>query len=55
MDENNYWYKDKIKREDKEQWARLRCGNIGRAFKKGYTEWSCRLCGHDLETLSHLL
>ncbi|CAG5089227.1 Protein of unknown function [Cotesia congregata] len=33
----NYWKDDKKRGEDKEQWARIRCGNIERAYKKGYT------------------
>ncbi|XP_044598890.1 uncharacterized protein LOC123275051 [Cotesia glomerata] len=53
-DEYNYWKEDKKRGEDKEQWARIRCGNIGRAYKKGYTEFECRLCKESLETLAHL-
>ncbi|CAD6235813.1 GSCOCG00007994001-RA-CDS [Cotesia congregata] len=44
----NYWKDDKKRGEDKEQWARIRCGNIGRAYKKGYTEWTCRLCEENI-------
>ncbi|KAH0548787.1 hypothetical protein KQX54_002354 [Cotesia glomerata] len=39
---------------DKETWARIRCGNIGRAGKKGYKDWSCRLFGGWVETLAHI-
>lgn len=38
----------------KETWARLRCGNVGRAGKKGFKSWSCRLCHAELETLEHV-
>lgn len=38
----------------KEVWARIRCGNVGRAQKKGYMEWGCRLCGTKEESLAHL-
>ncbi|CAG5099976.1 Protein of unknown function, partial [Cotesia congregata] len=45
----------KVKRKmDKETWARIRCGNVGRAGKKGYKDWSCRLCGGGEETLAHI-
>lgn len=43
------------KREEIRTWARLRCGNIGRADKKGYKEWICRLCNRERETLQHLV
>lgn len=36
-------------------WARMRCGNIGRAGNKGYTDVSCRLCGGEREDLEHIL
>lgn len=39
-------------RENKEIWARLRCGNYGRGQKKGYKEWECRLCRGGEETLA---
>ncbi|CAG5082181.1 Protein of unknown function [Cotesia congregata] len=51
----HYWKDDKKRGKDKEQWARIRCGNIGRAYKKGYTEWTCRLCEENMETLTHLI
>ncbi|KAH0548938.1 hypothetical protein KQX54_004536 [Cotesia glomerata] len=28
----------------KEVWARLRCGSIDRCFKKGFKDWTCRIC-----------
>lgn len=54
-EEDNYWKKDNVRGEDKEMWARIRCGNLGRAGKKGYRDWSCRGCGKEEETLIHLL
>lgn len=58
--EERYWGEKEAKIKDKECWARMRCGNIGRAFKKGYmkggeTHWDCRLCGYEWETLEHIL
>lgn len=55
VDKDHYWKKDKIKGEDKEVWARARCGNIERAGKKGLACWTCRACGEEKETLVHLL
>lgn len=43
------------KREENVTWARMRCGNVGRANKKGYKEWGCRLCNREDETLQHLI
>lgn len=50
-----YWDRKVNTKESKELWARIRCGNVGRAFKKGFKEWKCRLCFWEDETLSHLL
>lgn len=49
-----YWRTGGLDGWMKETWARLRCGNIGRAGKKGYRDWSCRLCRVELETLEHV-
>lgn len=54
-EEDNYWRKDYVRGEGKEMWARIRCGNIGRAGKKVYTDWSCRGSGQEEKTLIHLL
>ncbi|KAH0534622.1 hypothetical protein KQX54_005965 [Cotesia glomerata] len=40
-------------KEDKETWARLRCENVGRA-RKGFKDWSCRLCGGATENLEDI-
>lgn len=38
----------------KEQWARMRCGNIGRELGKGYRENKCRICEEGEENLGHV-
>ena len=37
-----------------EEWARLRCGNIGKVGKKGYEDWSCRICGKEDESINRI-
>lgn len=49
-----YWSQRGTSEKDKVQWARMRCGNIGRAGNKGYVEESCRLCGQGKEKLEHI-
>ncbi|KAI4475723.1 hypothetical protein M0802_015052 [Mischocyttarus mexicanus] len=50
-----YWAEEGIRCGDKEIWARLRCGSIGRAGKKGEKDWMCRVCQEEEETLEHLM
>ena len=50
-----YWGEKDVKLKDKEQWARMRCGNIGRAGNKGYMNVNCKLCGAVKENLKHIL
>ncbi|CAG5073385.1 Similar to mars1: Methionine--tRNA ligase [Cotesia congregata] len=52
---NNYWKRDNIRSEDKETWARLRCGNIWRDGKKGQNNWGCRICEKEQETIIHII
>ena len=40
--------------ELKEQWARLRCGNCGKAGKKGFNNQESELCGVEEEKLEHI-
>lgn len=40
-----YWDEKGTSSEEKEQWARLRCGNVGKAGNKGYKDTTCRICG----------
>lgn len=51
----DYWDKKVKIKENKEVWARIRCGCVGRAYKKGFKDWSCRLCNWGEETLTHLI
>lgn len=50
-----YWSEEGIGGGVKEVWARVRCGNLGRAGKKGEKDWKCRLCREHVETLEHLI
>ena len=38
----------------KEQWARVRCENIGEERKKGYINRDCGVCGIEEESLEHI-
>ena len=38
----------------KEEWARLRCGNIGKVGKEGYEDWSCRICKKEDESINYI-
>lgn len=51
--QESYWEDKEVKGRDKEQWARMRCGNIGRAGNKGFKEENCRLCKAGPENLEH--
>ncbi|CAD6234564.1 GSCOCG00001987001-RA-CDS [Cotesia congregata] len=51
----NYWCDKEVKNTDKEIWARARCGNLTRAGKKGISDWKCRECKSQEETLAHVL
>lgn len=52
--ENKYWKKDKIKSDDKETWARIRCRNVCRDGKKSRSQWECRICQKGSATLMHI-
>lgn len=49
-----YWEEKEVKGHIKEEWARLRCGNIGKVGKKGFLNWKCELCEEDDESLEHV-
>ncbi|KAK9306259.1 hypothetical protein QLX08_002989 [Tetragonisca angustula] len=51
--QESYWEDKETSWKDKEQWARMQCGNIGRAGNKGFKEENCRLCGTGKENLDH--
>ena len=50
LDREKYWYKKKNNGGMEEEWARLRCGIIGKVGKKGYEDWNCRICGKEDES-----
>lgn len=49
-----YWDNENIDEGMKEEWARLRCGNLGKVGKKGYKDEKCRMCKKELEDLGHI-
>ncbi|CAG5071980.1 Protein of unknown function, partial [Cotesia congregata] len=50
-----YWRDQGIKPWMNEIWTKLRCGNISKHLKKGFSkDWSCRLCKGEAETSPHL-
>lgn len=49
-----YWTKREIRETDKEQWTRLRCGNVGKSGNKGLGEIKCRVCGDGKEEIGHI-
>ncbi|XP_074106831.1 uncharacterized protein LOC141532399 [Cotesia typhae] len=49
-----YWIDRKTPSWMKLAWCRIRCDNIGKARKKGYRDWLCRLCQGEEETLEHI-
>ncbi|KAK1120134.1 hypothetical protein K0M31_012858 [Melipona bicolor] len=51
--QKSYWENKEIKWRDKEQWARMRCENIGRAGNKVFKKEKCRLCNGGTENLEH--
>lgn len=49
-----YWEKKNWKGEIKEQWARIRCGNIGKVEGRGGTDMKCRICSEKEESFEHV-
>lgn len=49
-----YWGRNNWSGETREQWARLRCGNLGREKSKGFKDDRCRLCNSEEENLEHI-
>ncbi|KAI4496943.1 hypothetical protein M0802_007891 [Mischocyttarus mexicanus] len=49
-----YWEKGELCRRAREQWARMRCGSVGRSESKGFKDAQCRLCRSSQETLEHI-
>ena len=54
MNFSENWDKKGINEEMKEEWARLRCGNIGKVGKKWDEDWSCRICGEEDESINRI-
>lgn len=50
----SYWDDKNLPGDIKEEWARLRCGNVGRDGKNGFGDWKCRVCGMEQEKLGHI-
>uniref|UniRef100_A0A6V7JW45 Reverse transcriptase zinc-binding domain-containing protein n=1 Tax=Bracon brevicornis TaxID=1563983 RepID=A0A6V7JW45_9HYME len=50
-----YWNDRSTKICIKEQWARLRCGNVGRRLAQGFKNVSCRACRTEEESMSHIV
>ena len=55
MGYEKYWGEKDVKLKDTEQWARMRCGNTGRAGNKVYMNVNCILCGAVKENFKHIL
>ena len=51
FEREKYWDERMVAGELKEQWARLRCGNFGKAGKKGFNNQECELCGVEEKNL----
>lgn len=49
-----YWEDKNIRAENKETWARLRCGNIGKSADKGFESTLCSLCAAAEESMVHM-
>lgn len=50
-----YWDKRKLKGSVKEQWARIRCGCVGKAGENGYRHTKYKLCKEGKEDLVDIL
>ena len=37
-----YWKQNGVNGSDKEQWSRMRCGNVAKAGNKGYKDKQCK-------------
>lgn len=54
-EEEKYWKNKKLPGAIKEQWARIRCGSVGKSRYKGHGDTKCRACRKEEETLMHIL
>ena len=43
-----------MSREQKQQWARIGCGNVGKEGKNGSINRDCGVCGVEEESLEHI-
>lgn len=50
-----YWERKDIGGEIKEVWARMRCGNVGKEYNKGYKDTKCGICREEKETMEHMI
>ena len=53
-DGDKYWENGEARRDLKEQWAKSRCGNIGKTGKKGFKSWKCAICNTEHKTLERI-
>ena len=54
IDKFTYWDGTENKGLTKEQWAKLKYGNIRKKGKTGYVNWTCRICGEAEESIEHI-
>lgn len=49
-----YWEEENIKGRWREQWARIRCGNMSKEGRKGFSNEICRICKIESESFNHI-
>lgn len=49
-----YWEEKELSEETKIQWARLRCGSIGKGYGKGHKSVDCSVCRAEEEKIEHI-
>lgn len=49
-----YWESNRWNGFVKQQWAKMRCGSVGREESKGFKNSACRICGREEERLEHV-
>ena len=49
-----FWLSKETGYKDKQKWARLKCGNVGRAENIGFEDVTFRFCKEEKESLLHI-